>query len=298
MTRSLEVDRSELADTTQPDQLADLLIQQLIPQLPQLLPLPIEEVAKACGIVEIQPLDTDAFEGGLIQDENKVRGFVLVKAGALPERTRFTIAHELGHFVNLRHVAPPGEARLLCNALDLKYRGVQGDYRRGMEAQANEFAAHLLMPARVLRAQPFLSGTVDLERIFALQRMCNVSKQAAARRYAELHGGDFAVVFTKDGQLARAPLRSGDFPWLSLKTGQAVHRNSLTRTFVGSDGDVSDQVETDAAWWLDSGSEADEWSIWEEVLVQRDGYRMTLLLAERSSDSYKQHRERWTPTFR
>jgi len=25
---------------------------------------------------------------------------------------------------------------------------------------------------------------------------------------------------------------------------------------------------------------------------------MTLLLAERNVDSYKQHRERWTPTFR
>lgn len=38
--------------------------------------------------------------------------------------------------------------------------------------------------------------------------------------------------------------------------------------------------------------------MWEEVLVQRDGYRMTLLLAERDNESYKQHRERWTPTFR
>ena len=43
--RSLVVDRSDLADTAQPDQLAELLIAQLGPQLPELLPLPIVDVA-------------------------------------------------------------------------------------------------------------------------------------------------------------------------------------------------------------------------------------------------------------
>ena len=36
-SRSLVVDRSDLADTAQPDQLAELLIAQLTPQLPELL---------------------------------------------------------------------------------------------------------------------------------------------------------------------------------------------------------------------------------------------------------------------
>lgn len=297
MTRSLAVDRSELADTVQSDQLADLLVQQLIPQLPQPLPLPIEDVAKGCGIVEIQRLDTDAFEGGLVQDEHKVHGFVLVKAGVLPQRTRFTIAHELGHFVNLRHVAPPGEARLLCSKDDLKRTGPQADYRHGMEAQANEFAAHLLMPARLLKVQPFLIGSPELARILALQRLCDVSKEAAARRYAELHGGDFAVLFTKDGKVVRT-LRAGEFPWLDLKIGQPVYRETLTKKFTGNEGDTSDQEETQPEWWIDTASSTYEWHMWEEVLLQRDGYRMTLLLAEKNTSSRRQHDERWSPSFR
>lgn len=266
----LTVDRSDLADTAQADALAALLIKQIAPQLEKLLPLPLEEVAHACGIVEIQPLETDGFEGGLIQDEYKERGFILVKAGRLPQRTRFTIAHELGHFVNLRHVAPPGTEQLLCSKQDFREDRPAADGRHGMEAQANEFAACLLMPRSHLAHLPWMSGSPEMASILKLQSLCDVSKEAAARRYKELHGGDFAVVFSKDGKLIY-PLRSGDFPWLDLKPGQDLFRKTTTRTFIGGDGDVSDQEETDSSWWLDSAT-AERWELWEEVLVQKDGY--------------------------
>lgn len=63
MAANLVVDRSDFADTAQPERLAELLIAQLFPQLPVLLPLPIVEVATACGIVEFAAIETDAFEG-------------------------------------------------------------------------------------------------------------------------------------------------------------------------------------------------------------------------------------------
>lgn len=280
--RSLVVDRSDLADTAQPDQLAELLIAQLAPQLPELLPLPIVDVALACGILEIKALDTDAFEGGLIQDEAKKHGYILVRAAPYAQRSRYTIAHELGHFVNLRHVAPPGSERLLCSKDDLKARGEGLSARHGMEAQANEFAACVLMPRSRIAKLPLMTGSPEIARILALQKLCDVSKEAAARRYAELHGGDFAIVFSKDGKLLYA-VRGGDFPWVDLKAGQALFRDSTTRTFTGTEGDVSDQEESDSSWWL-RDEDARYWSLWEEVLLQRDGYRMTLLLGEREGD--------------
>jgi hypothetical protein len=279
MGTSLTVDRSELADTAQADVLASLLIKQIAPQLEKLLPLPLEEVARACGIVEIQPLETDGFEGGLIQDEYKERGFILVKAGRLPQRTRFTIAHELGHFVNLRHVAPVGSEQLLCSKQDFREDRPTAGGRHGMEAQANEFAACLLMPREHIAHQPWMTCSPEMASIMKLHSLCDVSKEAAARRYKELHGGDFAVVFSKDGKLIY-PLRSGDFPWLDVQRGQELFRKTATRTFIGEDGDVSDQEETDSSWWLGS-ADAERWELWEEVLVQKDGYRMTLLLGER-----------------
>jgi Zn-dependent peptidase ImmA (M78 family) len=297
MTTSLVVDRSLLADTAQPDQLAELLLAQLVLQLPQLLPLPIIDVATACGIVEFALLDTDAFEGGLIQDEHKKRGIILLRAGAHQQRSRYTIAHELGHFVNLRHVAPPGGERLLCNREHLRASGVGSNNRIGMEAQANEFATSLLMPRKHIAALPFMVGSPEIARILALQTLCDVSKEAAARRYAELHGGDFAVVFSKDGKLVKFPVRGGDFPWLEVKPGQPIFRDTLTKRFTGSDGDVSEQEESDPSWWLKE-SDIEHWSLWEEVLIQTNGYRMTLLLGERVGYSHRKHQKSWTPRIR
>ena len=275
MATSLTVDRSEMADTAQPDRLAELLISQIAPQLNHLLPLPIEAVAQACGIQEIQALETDAFEGGLIQDEYKENGFILVKAGVREDRRRFTIAHELGHFVNLRHVAPPGDARLLCDKDHLRATDSGVSSRFGIEAQANEFASCVLMPKSHIANQPFMRGSPEIARILALQQLCNVSKEAAARRYAELHGDHFAIVFSRDGKLIYS-VRGGDFPWIDLKRGQDLFRQSLARTFGGNEGDVSDQEDSDPHWWL-RDREAQHWELWEEVLIQQNGYRITLL---------------------
>lgn len=282
MAGRLAIDRSELADTAQPDRLAAIVIAQLKSQLDRLLPLPIEDVARACGILEIRSLTTDGFEGVLIQDAYKDSGFILVKAGARPDRTRFTIAHELGHFVNLRHVAPPGADQLLCSRDDLRASGTARNSRHGMEVQANEFAANLLMPQSILAPQPFMTGSPEISRINALQQLCGVSKQAAARRYVELHGDDFAVVFSKDGRLVYSS-KTRDFPWIELRAGQPIYDRTLTRTFTGRDGDVSDQEEADPHHWLDEKS-ARRWELWEEVLVQAEGYRMTLLCGQPCSD--------------
>jgi Zn-dependent peptidase ImmA (M78 family) len=282
MARSLKIDRSDLADTAQSDKLAELLIAQLEPQLDSLLPLPIEAVAESCGILEIRPLETDNFEGGLIQDAHKEHGYILVKAGQNPERSRFTIAHELGHFVNLRHVAPIGSNKLLCSKDDLRATTTALDKRLGIEAQANEFAACLLMPKRQIAPLAMMSGSPEISNILKLQNLCGVSKEAAARRYTELHGDDFAVVFSSNGKMIYS-VRGGDFPWLNIKPKQELFRESLARTFSGDDGIISEQEDTNPYWWLDS-KDAAKWELWEEVLIQENGYRLTLLLGDRKDN--------------
>ena len=278
MAETLTIDRSELADTAQPRQLAHLIIDQIAAQRSDFLPLQIEEVARACGILEIRTLQTEGFEGGLIQDRYKENGFILTKAGVTAQRNRFTIAHELGHFVNFRHVAPAGSDRFLCSKDDLRASGQSSNVRYGMEAQANDFAACLLMPEKYVVRQPFMRGSPELARILALQELCNVSKEAAARKYAELHGDNFAVVFSRNCELIYA-IRGGDFPWLELRPGQPIFRDTTTKNFVGEEGDLSEQEESDPYWWLND-RDAKEWTLWEEVLIQANGYRMTLLVGE------------------
>src|SRR3546814_17385657 len=73
-------------------------------------------------------------------DAEKNRGVILVKAGTRDDRRRFTVAHELGHFL-----MPSHRGSRQCTASDLRERRRNNDHRR-QEAEANRFAAGLLMP--------------------------------------------------------------------------------------------------------------------------------------------------------
>lgn len=297
MVTKLTIDRMELADTGQSMKLAELVVEQVQSQVVKLLPMPIEQVAQACGITEFHELSFDGFEGGLIQNAEKTQGYILVKAGSREDRRRFTVAHELGHFLNPYHVTPVGVDKLLCTNQHMKAQGRSSDPRLGMEAQANEFAANVLMPEKPLRTVSNLWGSPQVQAILDLQTLCNVSKEAAARRFLDLHGDPCAVVFSKDGKV-RYPLTRGGFPFIELTQGQSVPRGSLTATFEGLPGTVSEQEEADPHQWLPT-REAQRWQLWEEVLIQQDGYRMTLLVAEMNSfDEDEDIERRWAPRFR
>jgi Zn-dependent peptidase ImmA (M78 family)/transcriptional regulator with XRE-family HTH domain len=76
------------------------------------------------------------------------------------DRTRLTLAHELGHMV--MHHVPNAD----------------------MEAQAFDFAAEFLMPAREIRAE--LSGSLYLDKLVGLKLRWKVSMQALLRRAQHL----------------------------------------------------------------------------------------------------------------
>lgn len=90
---------------------------------------------------------------------------ILYNDAELPQRIRFTVAHELGHLV-LGHVRPGEHTR--------QNREPQlGD--SPMEQAANRFAADLLAPACVLWG-------LDLHRAEDIARVCKISIQAARYR--------------------------------------------------------------------------------------------------------------------
>jgi Zn-dependent peptidase ImmA (M78 family) len=63
-------------------------------------------------------------------------------------RRRFTIAHELGHyFLHFDAERDPGDSEK--NSVIVSFRG----WKNPIETEANEFAAELLMPAELLRAE-------------------------------------------------------------------------------------------------------------------------------------------------
>ena len=106
-----------------------------------------------------------------------------------PCATRFSIAHELGHFV-LGHPSPdPTE---LCG----RRRSRRGpDEERDYEAEANAFAGELLMPFHLVQRQCEVSP-VSLEIPWRLAKAFNVSILTATIQFAEFSSERCIAVFS------------------------------------------------------------------------------------------------------
>jgi hypothetical protein len=107
------------------------------------LPVPVESIAEDLLGLTIRDDAGLAVSGMLIPAERRI---VLSAAERdYPGRRRFTIAHELGHWIC--HVAGAREAApVYCRASD-----VEPGAGRALEREANIFAAELLMPEDAVR---------------------------------------------------------------------------------------------------------------------------------------------------
>jgi len=169
-----------------------------------------KEVLRRLGL-EIEAVEADSFDGALLRVPGA--GTIVVNTRIRnSERRRFTIWHEVGHFVlpNQQDLSTP------CAAEQIE----RGDYDRSRwaEAEANRFAAEVLMPrsrlTEILRTPP------TFESIRAIADVCAVSLTAAAFRLTELTSHRVAVVWSKRGEAV----------WYSSSQefGRAVLRGSLS----------------------------------------------------------------------
>lgn len=142
-------------------------------------PVQVEEFARQLGLILVEKELDPNISGGLRKVDDSYELFV--NATHPLTRKRFTIAHEIGHFV--LHA-------------DLIGKGVDDDtaYRRTNselyncakigkreESQANQFAAELLMPKRLIVEQVRSGGTKN-----TLSEMFEVSPQAMEIRLEQL----------------------------------------------------------------------------------------------------------------
>jgi len=120
------------------------------------------------------------FEGALVRNEGTEEWGIFYKPHPqCRERQRFTIAHEMGHFV--LHRERVSEFR--CDM-----RGVNNgqDADKQIEKEANAFASNLLMPADLFRDGLGNQQKADLNVLSGLARRFDVSLEAACLRFIEL----------------------------------------------------------------------------------------------------------------
>ena len=165
-----------------------------------ILPVPIEELARQLDISEIRDISMDGFEGGLITDDARSSGFILINREARRGRRRFTIGHELGHFLMTTHKVPADGFQ--CSRDDMRrWSDKEQSKAIQMEVEANEFAALILMPPPRWRKEMEKFHDPDLAQVVTLAGQFDVSKEAAARAYAKYHEELVAVIVAKDGKI-------------------------------------------------------------------------------------------------
>lgn len=144
-----------------------------------------------------------------------LRGPKLIIIGeSTPARTRFSLAHELGHwFLHSR-----GNALEVCTPEDMS-----SGIRRPEESEANAFAAGLLMPSawvpRRWRAWP---GSINHAQVLASH--FQVSLSAAALRYVTLV--DVPVIAVVHDGKRVVCVRSHPSATTTVKPGDRIHPDS------------------------------------------------------------------------
>jgi Zn-dependent peptidase ImmA (M78 family) len=259
----VELDLVELADLTRPEQLVAEIMRQNS-QMP--VPVPIEEIARLAGISKIASIESTGFEGTLIANPEKSEGHIFYNSRVPRSRQRFTIGHELGHFLLPWH----RQATFNCSADDLKTT------KAGWELEANRFSAELLMPQALLARECSPSREFDLADVIRVQDAFGTSMESMIRRIIERSELAYAVVFSHENKVRYSNFSEYFKARLAVRKGSPLPAKSLSRLATSS---IDDWNEVDAHWWLDNSQQVGTLpdSVYEQTLVQDDGYKVTLL---------------------
>lgn len=213
---------------------ANKLLKKLWVEAPDEIDL--EALAHKAGNLRIE-------EGGLENAEGRIvasasGGTIRVKPGMNPGRRRFTIAHEIGHY--LLH---PREG--LHREDTAKTFTLWND--AGEETEANVFAAELLMPESLFKPRA-TKGTPSLAFIDRLAGEFHTSTVATAYQYVNLTFEQIALVMSEAGRVKWAA-RAKDF-WPLVRTGLLSPDSAAGEIHAGKSTDTRKMVRSPAYAWL------------------------------------------------
>ncbi len=276
----MTLSRIELDGFGSPSALA-ARIHELDPDLP--LDFSVEALCRRLDIDDIEDKPVSSFAAMLLMHPDKAWGSIVVAQGTPRQRRRFSIGHELGHFLMPSH-RPCEGLQFACSQTDLRLDNMrEADRSRKMEAEANRFAAHLLMPPKRIRAS-LRSRQPDLAEIVRLAQEFDVSKAAMARSYVDAHSETLALIIAHEGRIEQVH-RPDDFPWIDHQIRGTVPRDSVASGHRLLPGQSTPMEECDAETWLGPGGARKVEVLSEQLLVQKDDWAMILLHAK-TADQY------------
>src|SRR5262245_3139875 len=137
------------------------------------LPVDIVALGHQLGISSIEP--REMIDDGYVGRRSDGTFVIRYRRSNSPERTRFTIAHEIAHLIIAR-----------VTGVDI----MEAKHRRGCsyeETTANRIAAELLMPERLIHDR-LQSAPPDWKTILGMRSVFQVSTTALVRRIIDVEG--------------------------------------------------------------------------------------------------------------
>lgn len=234
-------------------------------------------------ITEVQAASINKFEGALFPGDTRSKWLLLYnRTLTSPGRIRFTMAHELGHYILHRLHRESFE----CSPTDMLNWSQD---EKDMEGQADLFASYLLMPLDGYRAQ--VGATVDLDMLGRCAERYGVSLTAAILKWLSYTDEKAVLVMSKDGFI--------DWAWSSepaLKAGAFFKSRASTIELptgsLAADADVRHErtgTLIPAKAWFRS---AEPQMQMREMKISADQYDsvLTLLCLPRAASVWPPHR--------
>ena len=150
-----------------------------------------QQMKDADRIVEVQALAAPTFEGGLFELSVGKWALIYNDAHTSPRRSRWTQAHELGHFLVHRALRKSFE----CSAGEAAGWNA-GD--RDIEREADEFASNLLLPRKQFD-QKLAGQPIDFDSLSGVADFFEVSLTATALRCVRLTDESLVLISSRDG---------------------------------------------------------------------------------------------------
>ncbi|WP_394664914.1 ImmA/IrrE family metallo-endopeptidase [uncultured Chryseobacterium sp.] len=194
--------------------------------------IPLEEIAEYEGIeVFYDHYDEGTFDGMTVYDEDDFYIHINIdnynKYGS--PRSRFTLAHEFGHYFIDSH-----RLGLKMGILEPHPSKIDKIQFAKIEREADYFAACLLMPEESFRKD--ISNNkmgFSFDVISDLSKEYEVSKTACALRFAEIGNHPIKIVYAENG-LIKWQHNSNGFPFWNLLDNKIVPSGMLMADYFKS----------------------------------------------------------------
>ena len=201
------------------------------------------------------------YEGSIIGTDEKA--IITINICADPRRQRFSLGHEIGHWVNDRGK----NLTYRCNTNDMRQRKMSKDnFRQQKEVRANQFSAELIMPNHIFSHHAY-NLDITFDSVNYLADKFDVSRTSAAIRFVEVSSYPCMIVcWNKEGSrrwFSRNPIVP-DSIWPHSRILRPRDAFSL-----------SNGLEVDADKWI-SNEGAEDFSIVESIFS--NGYDVLSLV--------------------